>query len=108
MSEHENNTSQTEEARHEVEDSLKAFIHHQRRAYEEAGKAIESLLPEGFRTHSNEARKEFFNSFKVLLDVAIDGLERIGKEVEDIVEHEEDDDSDASANGNAKSRIEVE
>lgn len=52
------------------------FLYHQRRALEETGKALESLLPEGFRTHSKEATKEFTKGFRVLMDAAIDEIRK--------------------------------
>jgi hypothetical protein len=47
---------------------LHDFIHHQRKACEETGKAFAALLPPEFRTHSHAAKEEFLTSFKVLVD----------------------------------------
>ena len=40
---------------------LEQFIFHQRRGLEEFGKAMESLLPPGFREHTQAAGNEFAN-----------------------------------------------
>jgi hypothetical protein len=58
------------------------FINHQKRAFEETGKAVESLFPPGFREHGDNARKEFLKGMKVLVDAAVDELEKAGKEVD--------------------------
>ncbi|MDZ4766933.1 MAG: hypothetical protein SGI73_20530 [Chloroflexota bacterium] len=61
---------------------LEAFAEHQKRAFEETGKALESLLPPGFREHGDTARKEFLKGMKVLVDAAVVELEKAGKEVD--------------------------
>ncbi len=58
------------------------FIEHQKRALEETGKALEALLPPGFREHSEQARKEFIKGMKVLVDAAVVELEKASKEVD--------------------------
>ncbi|MBI5928888.1 MAG: hypothetical protein HY862_06245 [Chloroflexi bacterium] len=52
------------------EDPVKAFFHHQRLAFEEFGKAVESLLPPDFRDHTRRASQSFMESFKSLFDAA--------------------------------------
>lgn len=54
-----------------------AFIEHQKKAIEEAGKAIESLLPEGFKEHGQSAFKEVIEGYRKLFNATID--EMIGK-----------------------------
>jgi hypothetical protein len=61
-------------------DPLGAFVQHQKRAFEESVKAVEALLPEGFKEHGKEASREFIKSFKVLVDATIDGLEKASQE----------------------------
>lgn len=61
---------------------LNEFLDHQKRAFEETGKAIESLFPPGFREHGENARKEFLKGMKVLVDAAVDEMEKAGKEVD--------------------------
>lgn len=51
---------------------LDAFMKHQRRAIEETGRALASLLPREFRTHASTALDETKASWEVLLDGAID------------------------------------
>lgn len=55
---------------------LEAFVFHQRRALEEAGKALDALLPERFKEHGSVASKEFVKGFQVLIDAAITEIER--------------------------------
>ncbi len=55
---------------------LEAFVYHQRRALEEAGKALDALLPERFKEHGSVASKEFIKGFQVLVDAAITEIER--------------------------------
>jgi len=49
---------------------LHEFVKHQRIAVEEAGKALDALIPPDFRTHSRAAREAWLLSFKVLIDGA--------------------------------------
>ena len=42
---------------------LEEFVDHQKRALDETGKAIESLLPPDFVKHAKEAQKEFIAGF---------------------------------------------
>ncbi|MFQ3568262.1 MAG: hypothetical protein SNJ59_14840 [Aggregatilineales bacterium] len=58
------------------------FLHHQRRMLEETGKALDALLPEGFKTHSREARREFIQGMKVLVDATVEGLEQASRELD--------------------------
>lgn len=80
------------------------FVTHQRRAVEEMGKALEALLPEGFREHGAEASKEFTKGFKVLVDAAIGELEKVSKKVEE----EAGDSSKSSTTGKTKVKVQVE
>ncbi|NDJ61710.1 MAG: hypothetical protein GYB67_11330 [Chloroflexi bacterium] len=58
------------------------FVDHQRRAFEEAGRAVDALLPEGFKEHSQKARSEFLNGFRVLVDAAVENLEKSSQELD--------------------------
>lgn len=73
---------QVEETVNEAHDPLKKFVGHQKRALEETGKALESLLPEGFREHGKEARREFLKGMTVLVDAAVTELEKASKEAD--------------------------
>ncbi len=100
-----------EQAAEQVEDKERGafdqFLYHQRRAVEEASKAIDALIPEGFKTHGTEAQKEFQKGFKVLLDAAIAELERINRRAEQAAS----DAADAarpSSTGKTKVKVQVE
>lgn len=80
------------------------FLYHQRRALEETGKALEALLPEGFRTHSGEATKEFSKGFRVLMDAALDELKKASQKAADAAN---DDDAPASTTGKTKVKVQV-
>jgi len=99
----EKKTKQAEQpAAEEAQNPLDEFLTHQRRAVEEMGKAIEALLPEGFREHGSEASKEFAKGFKVLVDAAIGELEKVSKKVE-----EEAESKRASTTGRTKVKVQV-
>jgi hypothetical protein len=85
---------------------LDAFIYHQRRALEETGKALEALLPEGFREHGSSASKEFIKGFQVLVDAAIQEIEKATTRVEEVKEN--DDDDKPSTTGPTKVKVQVE
>ena len=77
---------------------LEQFIFHQRRGLEEFGKAMESLLPPGFKEHTQAASSEFATGFRVLIDAAIDEIKK-ASEMEDPDEHHaEEQERRASAN----------
>jgi hypothetical protein len=79
------------------------FLYHQRRALEETGKALEALLPEGFRTHSSEATKEFTKGFRVLVDAAMEEIKKASQKAET-----DGSDDDVSTTGKAKVKVQVE
>jgi hypothetical protein len=81
------------------------FLYHQRRALEETGRALESLLPEGFRKHGSNASKEFSKGFRALVDAAMSEIKRARKS-EDGLE-DEDDDTPPSTTGKTKVKVEV-
>lgn len=80
------------------------FLYHQRRALEETGKALEALIPEGFRKHGSNASKEFTKGFKVLVDAAMSEL----RKARNGEEEGEDDDEPPSTTGKTKVRVNVE
>lgn len=83
------------------------FVHHQRRALEETGRALEALLPEGFRSHSAEARKEFGKGFRVLVDAALSELDKISKMVQQPGDTAADDDDDDRPSTTGKTKVKV-
>lgn len=87
---------------------VESFIYHQRRALEHTGKALEALLPEGFREHGTSASKEFIKSFQVLVDAAIGEIEKATTRVQDAAEAATDDDNDKpSTTGKTKVKVQV-
>lgn len=96
----ENHASQESPEAEEPKTPFEKFLFHQRRAVEETGKALEALLPEGFREHGSEASREFIKGFRVLVDAAIAEIEKAAEE------KDEDDDKPAST-GNTKVRVDV-
>ncbi len=77
-----NNTGYTTEpAAEEKRDAFNQFLNHQKRAFDEAGKAVDALIPPGFKEHGAEASREFVKGFKVLIDATIEGLEKASKEM---------------------------
>ncbi len=109
-----------EPAEAEEQSPLEQFIFHQRRGLEEFGKAMESLLPPGFKEHTQAAGNEFASGFRILIDAAIDEIKK-ASEMEDPdgpmaaeaqerqaranLEKEEDGDAD-SASGRIKVEVE--
>ena len=87
----------------ETKTPIDEFLEHQKRAVEEMSKALEALLPEGFREHGAEASREFTKGFKVLVDAAISELEKVSKKVE-----EEAEDKRTSTTGRTKVKVQVE
>ncbi|KAB2906114.1 MAG: hypothetical protein KJ064_11285 [Anaerolineae bacterium] len=50
------------------------FVEHQKKAFEEAGKALEALIPPDFMTHSKAAFKESIEGFRVLVNATLDTI----------------------------------
>ena len=75
---------------------LEQFIFHQRRGLEEFGKAMDSLLPPGFKEHTQAAGSEFASGFRVLIDAAIDEIKK-ASEMEDPEHHAREGAAAASA-----------
>ena len=84
---------------------LDEFVDHQKRALDETGKAIESLLPPEFVKHAKEAQKEFVAGFKVLADTVIDEMEKVSKKTESTASS---DDDKPSTTGKTKVKVQVE
>ncbi|HLU10675.1 MAG TPA: hypothetical protein VK003_13480 [Oceanobacillus sp.] len=91
------------------QDPLGAFVHHQKRAFEESVKAVDALLPDGFKEHSREAGREFIKGMKVLVDATIDGLEKASKEFDKNFKRASGDSDDRpSTTGPNKVKVQVE
>ena len=110
MSENEqvNHTPEGESPDENPKNPVESFIYHQRRALEHTGKALEALLPEGFRDHGTSASKEFIKSFQVLVDAAIGEIEKATTRVQDANESNKDDGNDKpSSTGKTKVKVQV-
>jgi hypothetical protein len=105
MSEFENMNPENEPGE-EPKTPFETFIYHQRRALEETGKALEALLPEGFREHGGEASREFVKGFKALVDAAITEIEKATSRAEEVLDN--DDDNPPSTTGKTKVKVQVE
>lgn len=103
----------------ETQTPLEQFIFHQRRGLEEFGKAMESLLPPGFREHTHKAGNEFATGFRVLIDAAIDEIKKASEMEDPDARREAEQERQASANlaaedadedaaGSERRKIEVE
>lgn len=106
----EENTESTTEKRSGFAGAFDTFFDHQRRAFEESGKAIDALFPEGFKEHSAAARDEFRKGLKVLVDAAIDELEGATKGSDPDAKPESDDEDGPppSTTGRTKVKVQVE
>src|SRR5689334_5035246 len=104
---YENETQETEPVQEEnPKNPFETFIYHQRKALEETGKALEALLPEGFREHGGEASREFVKGFKALVDAAITEIEKATNN--EGSDGENGDDQPPSTTGKTKVKVEVE
>lgn len=111
MSENEqvNHNPEAESSEENPTNPVESFIYHQRRALEHTSKALEALLPEGFREHGASASKEFIKSFQVLVDAAIGEIEKATTRVQDANEAtaKDDDDDKPSTTGKTKVKVQV-
>ena len=99
-------TQQPEQEEPKAANPLDEFVEHQKRALDETGKAIESLLPPEFVKHSKEAQKEFFAGFKLLADTFIEEMENVAKKTEQATQADDDDDKPATT-GKTKVKVQV-
>lgn len=88
--------------------AFETFLTHQKRALEETGKALEALLPEGFRVHGSNASKEFTKGFKVLVSAAMQELRKARKHADDEESAEVSDEQPPSTTGKTKIKVKVE
>lgn len=104
MTDSTNPTPETDESN--PRNPFETFLYHQRRALEETGKALEALLPEGFREHGANATREFTKGLRVLMEAAIDEV----KKASDKMKSEETpaDGADSGGSGTTKVKVQVE
>ncbi len=91
-------------------DPMGAFLYHQRRAVEEALKAVDALLPDGFKEHGKESSNEFVTGFRVLGEAIADTLEKAGKELDKNLrkaQNKDDDNDQPSTTGPTKVKVKV-
>ena len=94
----------------EEKSPLEQFLHHQRRALEETRKALDTLLPPGFKEHSRKASEEFTQGFRILVDATIDEMKKVSeREDDEAAEPIEtvDDSEEESSTGKTKVKIDV-
>lgn len=63
-----------EEETVEVERVFDEFVEHEKKAITEAAKAVESLIPEGFKKHGEAALREMVEGYRRLFNTAIDEI----------------------------------
>ncbi len=92
-------------------DPFSTFLHHEQRAFTETGKALEALLPPGFKEHSQEAGREFVSGVKVLFDAALEGMQKASKDFEQNMNRQRSSGSDngdhPSSTGATKVKVQV-
>lgn len=59
----------------ETRKNFDQFVEHQRRALDEAEKAIDALIPPDFKEHARNAVNESVEGFRVLVNVIADNLQ---------------------------------
>lgn len=104
MTEHE---LPTEEMNGEEKTPLEQFFYHQRRALEETRKAVESLIPPGFKEHSAEAGREFAKGFRVLIDAFIDEMKKVSEQEETASQEDDESSKRPKTTGKAKVKVQV-
>lgn len=101
----ENVNPEPEPLEEDPKNPFETFVYHQRKALEETGKALEALLPEGFREHGGEAGREFVKGFKALVDAAITEIEKATNQPEGA--EGEGGDEPPSTTGKTKVKVQV-
>ncbi len=102
----ENTNPEAENEDEEMKTRMEEFLYHQRRALEETGKALEALLPDGFRKHGSAASQEFTKGFRILVDAAMEEMQKARSRPEQA--DADSDDDPPSTTGKAKVKVEVE
>lgn len=102
----ENTTPNTDETN--PRSPFESFLYHQRRALEETGKALEALLPEGFREHGAQATREFTKGLRVLMEAAVEEVKKASEKRQQAEAEESGDDTPPSTTGTTKVKVQVE
>lgn len=85
----------------EAANAFREFVHHQRIAFEELGRAIDSLLPKDFKEHTSNAGRAFVDSFRSLVDAARDEFSTNAGAATS------NDEPDRSTTGSTKIKVEI-
>jgi hypothetical protein len=101
-----NSTPETDESA--PRNPFETFLFHQRRALEETGKALEALLPEGFREHGANATREFTKGLRVLMEAAVDEVKKASDKMKSENSETSDEANDESGTGATKVKVQVE
>jgi hypothetical protein len=96
-----------------AEKPFEAFVRHQRKAFDEANKALDALVPPGFKEHGKEAGREFVKGLKVLADAALAEMEKASRDFEKNFNRERPADEEGGADrpsstGATKVKVQVE
>lgn len=95
-------TQEEQETVEAMDKAFKEFVHHQRVALEELGKALESLLPKDFREHTKNAGQAFIDAFRSLFDAAKSDIDQMMKR------RKEEGDDEEKAEASTKVKVEIE
>ncbi len=108
MTEETQNTTENS-SQDKMRTAFEEFLEHQRRSFEETGRAIDSLLPPPFKEHSAIARDEFRKSLKVIVDAVVDELEGMTKidPKQDSTKPTKDDDDDDTPSTTGRTKVKV-
>ncbi|HLA42684.1 MAG TPA: hypothetical protein VJZ27_04575 [Aggregatilineales bacterium] len=77
------------------------FVEHQKRAFEEASKAVDALIPPDFKEHSKKAVSESLEGFRVLMNAVLDEVKS------ELDKDESGGDDSAASPGKSKVKVEV-
>lgn len=94
----------TEETKKNAEEKFDQFVEHQKKAFEEAGKALEALIPPEFKTHSQAAFKESVEGFRVLVNATLDA---ISNEIDKAKEKANPSNDEGTSTGATKVKVDV-
>lgn len=111
MSDYQQETPTEETPGASAKNPINEFLKHEQKAFEETGKALEALLPPGFKEHSREAGREFVNGMKVLFDAAVDGLQKASADFDKNFNRPQagsDSEDRPSSTGTTKVKVQVE
>jgi hypothetical protein len=112
VTENPNVNSTDEQAK--VKDAFGEFVDHETKAVEASVKALEALLPEGFKENAKVAGKEFAAGLKVLVDAAIEAIDKASKDIDEKMKAQRGttvsavDAEHPSTTGPAKVKVQVE